>query len=127
MMLYILFVQLCLLLGQGILVGYLSEYFCTKQILEEELSELRDIPSNNSDNLITSKQEEIDNATRDAYLYATGMVLVVIGVLFIHAWAFYYAQNTGMQMRIVTTGAIYHKVVCGGCALGCGLSDGDLS
>ena len=90
----------------------MSEYFCTKQILEEELSELKDNPLNNLTNLITSKQEEIDNATRDAYLYATGMILVVISVLFIHAWAFYYAQNTGMQMRIVTTGAIYHKVVC---------------
>ena len=64
---------------------------------------------NNSDS-IASKQEEIDNATRDAYLYAAGMVLVVLSIMFLHAWAFYLAQNTGMQMRIITTGAIYHKV-----------------
>ena len=101
---------MCLLLGQGILVGYLSEYFCTKQVLEEELSELKGSGMNNSDTLITSKQEEIDDETRNAYLYATGMILVVISVLFVHAWAFYYAQNTGMQMRIIATGAIYHKV-----------------
>ena len=76
------------------------------------MSELKESGMNNSDNLITSKQEEIDDETRNAYLYATGMILVVISVLFVHAWAFYYAQNTGMQMRIIATGAIYHKVQC---------------
>ena len=94
------------MIGQSFLVGYLSEYFCTKQILEEELSELR---SNNLSD-IASKQEEIDIATRDAYLYATGIIIVVITVTFVHVWAFYFAQNSGMQMRIITTGAIYHKV-----------------
>ena len=94
------------MIGQSYLVGYLSEYFCTKQILEEELSELR---SNNLSD-IASKQEEIDIATRDAYLYATGIIIVVITVTFVHVWAFYFAQNSGMQMRIITTGAIYHKV-----------------
>ena len=74
------------------------------------MSELRNDTLNTSNSLIASKQEEIDNATRDAYLYATGMVLVVLAVMLIHAWAFYLAQNTGMQMRITTTGAIYHKV-----------------
>ena len=64
---------------------------------------------NNSDG-IASKQEEIDNATRDAYLYAAGIILIVVTVTFVHAWVFYIAQNTGMQMRIITTGAIYHKV-----------------
>ena len=73
------------------------------------MSELQSNNLSNSDS-IASKQEEIDNATRDAYLYATGMILVVLGVTFMHAWAFYLAQNTGMQMRIITTGAIYHKV-----------------
>ena len=94
------------MIGQSFLVGYLSEYFCTKQILEEELSELR---SNNLSD-IASKQEEIDIATRDAYLYATGIIIVVVTVTFVHVWAFYFAQNSGMQMRIITTGAIYHKV-----------------
>ena len=73
------------------------------------MSELNSDNMNNSDS-IASKQEEIDNATRDAYLYAAGMILVVLSIMFLHAWAFYLAQNTGMQMRIITTGAIYHKV-----------------
>ena len=70
------------------------------------MSELR---SNNLSG-VTSKQEEIDIATRDAYLYAGGMVMVVIAVLFVHAWNFYFGQNTGMQLRIITIGAIYKKV-----------------
>ena len=93
------------------MVGYLSEYFCTKQILEEELSELKSGNLNNSDTLVASKQGEIDDATRDAYLYATGMILIVLSVTFTHAWGFYYGQNMGMQMRIITTSAIYHKVL----------------
>jgi len=91
-------------------VGYLSEYFCSKNILEEELSILRSGQLNDSDERIASKQEEIDDATRDAYLYAIGMIAIVLSVTFAHAWAFYLAQNTGMQMRIITMGAIYHKV-----------------
>ena len=74
------------------------------------MSELRNDTLNNSDGLIASKQEDIDNATRDAYLYATGIIVIVVSVSFIHAWAFYLAQNTGMQMRIIATAAIYHKV-----------------
>lgn len=68
---------------------------------------------NNSDDIgvaITSKQEEIDGATRDAYLFAMGMIIIVLSVTFVHAWGFYLAQNIGMQMRIIATGAIYHKV-----------------
>ena len=91
-------------------MGYLSEYFCSKNILEEELSILRSGQLNDSDERIASKQEEIDDATRDAYLYAIGMIAIVLSVTFAHAWAFYLAQNTGMQMRIITMGAIYHKV-----------------
>ena len=76
--------------------------------MEEELSELR---SNNfSTSSMASKLEEINIATRDAYIYATGIIIVVITVTFLHVWAFYFAQNSGMQMRIITTGAIYHKV-----------------
>ena len=72
------------------------------------MSELR---SNNlSTSSIASKLEEINIATRDAYIYATGIIIVVIIVTFLHVWAFYFAQNSGMQMRIITTGAIYHKV-----------------
>jgi len=60
---------------------------------------------------ITSKQEEIDDATRDAYLYAAGMVIIMVCVGITHAWAYYFAQNMGMQIRIITTGAIYNKVL----------------
>ena len=89
-------------------MGLLSEYFCSKQILEEELSELRN--GNYSDDVIASKQEEIDDATRDAYLYATGMIVVTICGMFMYAWSFYFGLNIGMQVRIITMGAIYHKV-----------------
>lgn len=65
---------------------------------------------NNSDNLIVSKQREIDEATRDAYLYGTGMIVIVICMMFLHAWAFYLGLNIGGQLRIITMGAIYHKV-----------------
>ena len=74
------------------------------------MSELRSDTLNNSDSLISSKQEEIDNVTRNAYLYATGMIVVVVIVTFMHVWTFYFGQNMGMQMRIITTGAIYDKV-----------------
>ena len=70
------------------------------------MSELR---SNNLSG-VASKQEEIDIATRDAYLYATGIIVIVVTVTLVHVWAFYFAQNSGMQMRIITIGAIYHKV-----------------
>jgi len=86
-------------------VGYLSEYFCSKQILEDELAELR-----STNNSITSKQKEINDATRNAYLYATGIILAVLCTMFLYMWAFYIGQNMGMQVRIIATGAIYHKV-----------------
>ena len=90
-------------------MGYLSQYFCTKRTLEDELTLLRNFNSTNDS--ITSKQEEIDDATRDAYLYAAGLTVLMVLVGVTHAWGFYFAQNMGMQMRIVTTGAIYNKVL----------------
>ena len=96
------------MIGLSLLVGRLSEYFCSKQILEDELAELRS--TNDSDNLIMSKQKEIDDATRNAYLYATGMIVATICGIFLHVWSFYIGQNIGMQVRIITVGAIYHKV-----------------
>ncbi|XP_065919562.1 ATP-binding cassette sub-family C member 4-like isoform X2 [Dysidea avara] len=101
--------EFCFQLSQGILVGYLSEYFCMKRTLEDELTLLRNM--NNTNDSITSKQEEIDDATRDAYLYAVGVILMVISVSIIHARGFYLALNAGMQARIITTGAIYNKVL----------------
>ena len=90
-------------------MGYLSEYFCMKRTLEDELTLLRNMSSTNDS--IKSKQEEIDDATRDAYLYAVGMIVLMVLIGITHAWAFYLAQNMGMQMRIIATGAIYNKVL----------------
>ena len=97
------------MIGLSILVGYLSDYFCSKKILEEDLDELRSNGSV-SDSLITAKQKEIDDATRDAYLYALGMIVVTVSGIFFHVWSFYWGQNIGMQVRIIMVGAIYHKV-----------------
>ena len=97
-------------------MGYLSEYFCSKQILEEELAKLRS--SNDSDDLITSKQKEIDDATTNAYLYAVGMIVVTICMMLLLVWQLYFGQNIGMQVRIITMVAIYHKVrmhLCSSC------------
>ena len=89
-------------------MGLLSEYFCSKKMLEDELTELRNM--NGSDDLIASKQKEIDDATTGAYLYATGMILVTLCGMFMYAWSFYFGLNMGMQVRIIAMGAIYHKV-----------------
>jgi len=102
---YFLF-QFSLVVGYSVLVGYLSQYFCMKRTLEDELTLLRNVSSGS----IPSKQEEIDDATKDAYLYAIGVILVVVTVAVIHAWGYYLAQNTGMQARIIAVGAIYNKV-----------------
>ena len=102
---YFLF-QFSLVVGYSVLVGYLSQYFCMKRTLEDELTLLRNVSSGS----IPSKQEEIDDATKDAYLYAIGVILVVVTVAFINAWLYYLAQNIGMQARIIAVGAIYNKV-----------------
>ena len=89
------------------LVGYLSQYFCEKSSLEEELSILRN--SNNTE-LVTLKQEEIEVATRDAYLYALGMIVVSYYTAVHHTWVFYNSHKIGMMNRIIMTGAIFKKV-----------------
>ena len=94
-------------LGQSILLGYLSQYFCEKNSLEEELTALRTL--NNSE-LVNLKKEEIQMATRDAYLYAMGMTLLTLCSVFSFTWTFYSAHVLGMMHRIVMTGAIYSKV-----------------
>ena len=91
-------------------MGYLSQYFCEKSSLEAELSALRN--SNNSE-LVAMKQEEIRIATRDAYLYAVGMIVASYIVAVNHTWVFYNLDKLGMMLRIVMTGAIFEKVyVC---------------
>ena len=91
---------------QAILVGNLSQYFCGKSSLEEELSELR---NSNDSELIKSKEEKIQILTRNAYLYATAMAIIGFGLACTHAWTFYISGKMGMKHRILLTAAIYEK------------------
>ena len=100
-------------IGQSILLGNLSQYFCEKNSLEEELSALRRL--NNSE-LVNSKEEEIQKATRDAYL---GLTLLTLCSVFSYTWTFYYAHVLGMMHRIVMIGAIYSKVTVCECVCVC--------
>lgn len=95
--------------AQALLVGYLSQFFCEKNSLDEELSMLRD--NNESDKVIHSKEEEIDVAIRNAYLYAAGMLVAAVTLAILHAWNFYLAHKIGMICRLILTGAIYTKVI----------------
>ncbi|XP_065902912.1 ATP-binding cassette sub-family C member 4-like isoform X2 [Dysidea avara] len=95
-------------IGQAILVGYLSNYFCEKNSLEEELSLLR---AGNNSELVVQKEEDIRVATRNAYLYAAGIMMIACYALFIYAWTFYIAYQIGMMHRITLTAAIYSKVI----------------
>ena len=88
-------------------MGYLSQYFCEKNNLEEQLSALRN--GNNSE-LVALKEEEIQIATRDAYLYALGMIVASYIVALLHTWVYYNIYKIGMIHRIVLTGAIFQKV-----------------
>ena len=94
-------------MGQSILLGYLSQYFCEKNSLEEELSALRIL--NNSE-LVNLKEEDIQMVTRDAYLYAMGLTLLTLCSVFSFTWTFYYSHVLGMMHRVVMIDAIYSKV-----------------
>jgi len=88
-------------------VGYLSQYFCEKNSLEEELSILK---NDNNSELIGLKEEEIKMATRNAYFYALGMIVASFSTAVHHTWVFYNSNKIGMMHRIVMTGAIFQKV-----------------
>jgi len=88
-------------------VGYLSQYFCEKNSLEEELSSLR---ASNSSELVDQKEEEIQTITRNAYLYAAGITVLTFFSVLVNMWAFYLGQVIGMMCRVVMTTAIYSKV-----------------
>ena len=94
-------------MGQSVLLGYLSQYFCKKNSLEEELSAISNL---NNSKLVNLKEDEIQLATRDAYLYATGIALLTLCSVFSFTWTFYYAHVLGMMHRIVMISAIYTKV-----------------
>ena len=69
-------------------MGYLSQYFCEKNSLEEE----------------------IETITRNAYLYAAGITVFTFVAVLVNMWVFYLGQVIGMMCRIVMTMAIYSKV-----------------
>ena len=95
-------------MAQAVLVGYLSQYFCEKNSLEEELTTLQN--SNKSD-LANSVEDEIKLVTRNAFLYAAGIALLGIAQALIHAWALFLSSILGMKIRVLLTAAIYDKVV----------------
>ena len=66
--------------------------------------------ASNSSELIDQKEEEIQTATRDAYLYAVGITLLTFLSVLLNTWAFYVGQLNGMMCRIMMTMAIYSKV-----------------
>ena len=104
---YSFVLQLIPLMGQSILLGYLSQYFCEKNSLEEELSALRTL---NNSVLVGLKEKEMQTATRNAYLYAIGIALLSLCTVFSYTWTFYYSHIIGMMHRVVMIGAIYSKV-----------------
>ena len=93
---------------QAVLVGNLSQYFCEKNTLEKELSLLRN--DSNYTELMNEKEEEIQTITRNAYLYAAGIAMVVFIILLNHAWCFFVSDSLGMKHRVLFIAAIYEKV-----------------
>ena len=75
--------------------------------MEEELSALRAL---NNSQLVNTKEEETQMATREAYLYAVGVAMLTLCSVFSFTWTFYYAHVIGMMHRIVLIAAIYSKV-----------------
>ena len=56
---------------------------------------------------------------RDAYLYATGVVLCSAAITFIHHPYFFGVVYTGMKMRVATSSLLYRKALkLSNCALG---------
>ena len=99
--------QVIIFLVQALLVGYLSQYFCEKNSLEEDLSIAQRM---NDSSLVNTVEEEINLATRDAYLYATGLTALSFVLAISHAWIFYLGGTIGMKFRVLLTAAIYEKV-----------------
>ncbi|XP_065914062.1 ATP-binding cassette sub-family C member 4-like isoform X2 [Dysidea avara] len=102
------FILLLPFIAQAILVGYLSQYFCDKNSLEEELTFSR--TANNSE-LADKIEEDIRIATRDAYLYAAGITLISCLGVSTFTWTFYIGDKLGMIHRIALVSTIYSKVL----------------
>lgn len=92
------------MLSQSIVLGHLTSYFSIDEPTEED--------------------------TRNAYLFAfckilyppwstvclyackfVGLVMIAVLVLFLHSHAFLTGERVGMMTRIITTTAIYQKVL----------------
>ena len=74
-----------MLIGQSILLGYLTDYF------------VMDSP-NATD-------------TRDAYMYATGVVMAPLILIHCGTYHVYNAAMSGMIVRLIASSAIYKKVM----------------
>ena len=55
---------------------------------------------------------QTSNVTRDAYLYAGAVAVIPFITLTVSGLAFFQGLKTGMVLRLITTAAIYQKVVC---------------
>ena len=58
-------------------------------------------------------EDPSDDQIRDAYLYATGLALCALTLPFVNAHGFLRAYMIGMDTRIITTSAIFQKVMYG--------------
>jgi len=99
--------QVLAFLVQSVLAGNLTQYFCEKNSLEEELSAAEKAYNTS---LMDSIEDEINVATRNAYLYAAGITTIGFVLAVMHAWIFYLSGTTGMRNRVLLTAVIYEKV-----------------
>ncbi|XP_064381893.1 ATP-binding cassette sub-family C member 4-like isoform X2 [Halichondria panicea] len=76
--------KVALLVGQSVIIGYLTDYFSVPNPTVEE--------------------------DRDAYLLAFGLVACSLAVLLLHAHQYLAAYKIGMMARTTMTAAIYQKV-----------------
>ena len=76
--------QVILQVVQSVFVGYIAEYF--------------------------SFVEPTDEQFRDVCLFSLGLVLSGLLVSFIHTYGYFMGFKLSMDVRIITTSAIYQKV-----------------
>ena len=77
--------QVSLLVGQSILLGYLTDYF------------------------VVDSPNATD--TRNAYLYATGVLIAPLVLIHCGTYHLYNAAMSGMTVRLIASSAIYKKVM----------------
>ena len=82
--------------------GYLAEFFCNKQVLEEDLNYLL---SQNETLGVQAKQQEVDESVRNGYLYASALVPLSFAFALSRAHTFFLTNKMGMMYRIITTGS----------------------